>query len=335
MVHTFKTARIGCSDREVLRLGFGSMGLGGHFGQQDELSMEDVILEALERGVNFIDTARAYGASEKILGRALQRWKGPRPFLATKALPAAAPAGSPPGAGWQHPVSLATTYPRGAIRRSLEQSLEALGVDCVDLLQLHQYWPHWPDDEWREEVDALRQEGLISLVGVSVPDHRHDFAIHLVRSGMIDSVQTIINIFDPLALDSLVPLCQDAGVMVIARCILDEGGLTGAINSTTQFAREAWLYNYFDCLPREIYLERVERLRQFTPAFADSLAELAIRYVLSFPGVSVALCSMHVRDHLIANLQALERGRLPADVLSELRHRHRWIRNFYQARRYV
>jgi aryl-alcohol dehydrogenase-like predicted oxidoreductase len=214
-------------------------------------------------------------------------------------------------------------------------SLRELGLERVDLLQLHQYWAHWHNDDWLTELESLRREGLVRYIGISVPDHRHDLAILLVQAGLVDSVQTIVNIFDPLALDCLVPICASRGVGVIARCILDEGGLAGAIDSETHFARSAWLHGYFDCVPREIYLERVNKLRRFVPSVARSLAELAIRYVLSFPGVSVALCSMHIREHLAANVRALEAGPLPTEIVEELRHRDRWIRNFYQARRYV
>lgn len=296
--------------------------------------MEEVVLRALEKGVDFIDTAAAYGPSEEIIGRALRRWSGPKPFLATKALPSPQPMGVI-GAGWQHPVPCEAAYPRGSIRRSAERSLQALGVEQLDLLQLHQYWADWPDAAWLEEVAELRRAGLVRLVGISVPDHRHEMALPVVRSGLVDSIQTIINIFDPLALDCLVPLARRNGVGIIARCILDEGGLAGTLARDTKFSPADWIHGYFDCVPRDLYLARVDALRKFVPKYAASLAELAIRYVLSWPGVSVALCSMHVMDHLQSNLAALNAGPLPPEVADELRHRHRWIRNFYHERRYL
>jgi methylglyoxal reductase len=331
----FERAEFPGTGRSVLRLGFGAMGFGGHFGVSDPKLGVEVVLEALRSGVDFLDTARAYGDSEKILGEALRQWDGPQPFLATKAQPIPARATAPKGAGWQHPSDLKDTFPRGTIRQSLLASLRDLRLERVDLLQLHQYWAHWETEEWHSELEGLRREGLVRYIGISVPDHRHDLAISLVQAGLVDSVQTIINIFDPLALDSLVPICASRGVAVIARCILDEGGLAGAIDAETRFAPGDWLHGYFDSMPRAIYLAHVNRLRRFVPSVAHSLAELAIRYVLSFPGVSVALCSMHIREHLVANLLALEAGPLPSEIVEELRHRDRWIRNFYQARRYV
>ena len=334
-MQAFRRASFGHPAHAVTRLGFGAMGLGGHFGVQDPGYMEDVVLEALALGVNFIDTARAYGPSEKIVGRALRRWNGPRPLLATKALPGIPPAGASPGAGWQYPVPVDVAYPVGSIRNSLRRSLDELGTGSVDLLQLHQYWAHWDNSAWLDDLAALRAEGLVGAIGVSVPDHRPEMACTLVREGMVDSVQVIINIFDPLALDCLAPMAEARGIAIIARCILDEGGLTGFLRPDTHFAPDQWIHGYFDCVPRETYLRRVEALREFVPGYASSLAELAIRYVLSFPAVTVALSSMHLREHLHANLRALDAGPLPAPVLDKLRHHHRWIRNFYHARRHL
>ena len=85
-----------------------------------------------------------------------------------------------------------------------------------------------------EELLQLKQEGKIRGIGISLPDHRHDIAMPLIQSGQINSVQTVFNIFDPIALDCLVPICQN-DVAVIARCILDEGGLTGFLKEDSEF----------------------------------------------------------------------------------------------------
>lgn len=127
------------SDKRVSRLGYGAMGLAGLFGQYDEAYFIRSILLSLEQGINFIDTARAYGRSEEFIGKALKQWGGERPFLATKVLACAPLASMPPGSGWQHPVPSHIAYPPGRIRTSVEESLNQLGVGEVDLIQLHQY----------------------------------------------------------------------------------------------------------------------------------------------------------------------------------------------------
>ncbi|WP_248928387.1 aldo/keto reductase [Paenibacillus hamazuiensis] len=321
------------SDSNLFRLAYGAMGLGGVFGERDEGELIRSVHTAWEEGVNFIDTARAYGRSEEIIGKALKQWAGPKPFIATKALAAAAPAGAYPGMGWQYPLPLETTYPKGAIRRSAEESLRNLGVETIDLLQMHQYWAWDASDYWMEELLRLKEEGKIRYIGISVPDHRHELAFHLIPTGLIDSIQTIINIFDSQAFDCLVPLCQKHGVAVIARCIMDEAGLAGVIRTETTFDVSDYRHRYFDAVPREWYIAKVDRLRPFIPDYAISLADLAIRFVLSHPGVTVALASLQSLKHAKANIESAKRPPLPADVFNRLLYRHRWIKNFYQERR--
>lgn len=319
------------------KLGFGAMGLSGIFEDRNDEYMIRSVLYSLERGINFIDTARAYSRSEELLGRALKMWKGERPFIATKAAPLTPQTKKPSGVwGWHHPVSVESAYPKSSIRKSLEESLTHLQVDYVDLLQLHNYWGHWhPSEYWLDELDQLKQEGKCLNIGVSVPDHRHDLAIALVRSGRIDSVQTIFNIFDPLALDSLMPVCKENNVAVIARAILDEGGLAGLLSMQTKFSNEDWLYNYFDCLPREIYLQKLDAIKQFIPEHADNLAQLAIKFALLPDEISIALTSMHRHDYAKENIDLLEKPKLSHDVFDTLRYGHRWTRNFYQKRKYL
>jgi methylglyoxal reductase len=200
--------------------------------------------------------------------------------------------------GWGRPVSAESAFPKGWLRESAEISLQQLGVETIYLMQLHQYWPHWDRvDYWMDELLQLKQEGKIRGIGVSIPDQRHDIALTLVQSGKIDSVQTVFHIFDPLALDCLIPFCQENNVAVIARCILDEGGLTGFLKVDTEFEDGDFRKSYFDYLPRHLYIERVDRLREtFVPKYANSLAELAIKVVLHHPGVTTAISSIGV-DH--------------------------------------
>lgn len=323
--------------RSFPRLGFGAMGLSGIFGSYDDRYLIDSVLFALKKGIGFIDTARAYGRSEELLGKALKEWGGPRPFLATKALPVTPQNKPPPGVwGWHHPVEADVAYPPGQIARSLETSLQELGVDHVDLLQLHNYWGHWGcDGHWLDELQSLKEQGKARHIGVSLPDHRADLGIALAASGRIDSIQVLFHIFEPLALDCLIPVCQQHGVAVIARAILDEGGLAGNLRADTEFADDDWLKGYFDCLPREIYLRKVDALRAFLPQEADTLAELAIKFALQPEGVTVALTSMHVREYAQANIGTLKKPPLSASAFDALRYQHRWIRNFYQARKYL
>ncbi len=162
-------------------LGFGAMGFAGWFGPVDDNDAIRSLHTALELGANVIDTARAYGRSEQVVGAALRAWPDRRPFVATKIQPR----------GPQHqfgaPPPVEEAFPKGWVTQSCEKSLRELGLDTVDLMQLHLYWPTWGHDGyWMDELQALKQAGKARSIGISIPDHRHDSAISLVESGLID-----------------------------------------------------------------------------------------------------------------------------------------------------
>ena len=312
------------SGRLVSRLGFGAMGFAGWFGEQSEEEHIRALLLALERGVNFVDTARAYGASERILGEALRQWRGPAPFIATKV------EGLAGITQWGTPVPAEHAFPKGQVIASCETSLREMGLERIDLLQLHTYWANWgTNGAWMEELQQLKAQGKIGQIGISVPDHRSDMVLPIVMSGLIDSVQTIINIFDPTALEVLVPLCAQHRVAVIARCILDEGGLTGFLTPDTDFAEGDFRRDYFDAtMPRQAYIDKVDALRRFIPAEASSLAALALKFVLHDPDVTTAITSMHMAKFAEANIAAIDEPPLSEDVFQLLKTRHRLIKNF-------
>ena len=313
--------------RTVSKLGFGAMGFAGWFGPQDEGEAVRALHYALDSGVTFVDTARSYGESEAVVGRALRAWSGEPPIVATKV----ESLGS--RRRWGMPVDVEQVFPRGQVRASAHQSLKELGVDRLDLLQLHLWWPTWgTEGYWMDELQQLKTEGLVRHIGVSIPDHRSDLALGLVTSGLIESIQTIVNIFDPLALDALVPLCQQRGVAVIARCVLDEGGLTGAITEATTFAEGDYRHGYFDdTVPRSVYLQKLDALREFVPEHAPSLAALALKFVTQHDGITTALTSMHLPEYAAANIAAVDGPDLPDNIVDLLRTRHRFIKNFNNA----
>jgi methylglyoxal reductase len=317
---------------QVSRLCYGAMGLGGVFDSLDEKLMIRSVLDSLDQGVNFIDTARNYGESERILGRALREWKGEAPFISSKIQ-----SKGPGNLGWGQPIPVETAFPKGWLRESTEISLRELGIETIDLMQLHQYWPQWDRvDYWMEELLQLKEEGKIRFIGISLPDQRHDIGLSLVQSGKIDSVQTVYNIFDPLALDCLIPFCEENNVAVLARCVLDEGGLTGFLKEETTFSKGDFRENYFDYIPRQVYIDRVERLKEaFVPTYADSLTELAIKFALHHKGVTSALISMSSPRHANENIAAVDKAPLPDDVFEEIRRHYRWVRNLYETKYWI
>lgn len=309
---------------EVSRLGYGGFGLAGVFEQVDADAAVRSVLLALELGVDVIDVARAYGPAESLTGQALRRWSGPPPVIATKVESLG------PRSRWGIPPNIDEVFPPGHVTASTHASLRELGVDHIDLQQLHLYWPNWgTEGYWLDELVELRDAGLVGAIGVSLPDQRHDVGLPLVMAGAIDSVQTVINIFDPTALDCLVPASRDHEVAVIARCVLDEGGLSGFLAPDTAFADGDYRAGYFDQGPRSEYIARVDALRRFVPEHASSLAALALKFVLADPGVTTAVVTMHVEEFARANAAVLDEPPLDPAVVTELRHHHRWVRNFY------
>jgi len=311
--------------RPVSRLGYGGWGIAGAFGAVDRRTAVRSVLAYLEAGGNFIDTAREYGDSEERIGRALQEWTGEPPIVATKVL------SHGPRERWGRPVPVEAVFPRGSIRASLEESLRALGREHVDLLQLHLYWPTWGvEGDWLDELRALQSSGKISAIGVSLPDYRHDVGLEIAASGAISSVQSVVNIFDPRALDCLAPRAAAHGVALIARGVLDESGLAGVVEETTEFAEGDFRREFFTARTRREYVERVDELRRWVPGTAPSLAALAIRFVLSQPQVTSAIVSMQTEELVRQNMALAEAEPFPQETLELLGTRHRWTRNFFE-----
>ena len=181
-----------------------------------------------------------------------------------------------------------------------------------------------------EELQRLKAQGKVRHIGISVPDHRSDMVLPIVASGLIDSVQTIVNIFDPTALEVLVPLCAAQKVAVIARCILDEGGLTGLSDPRDGLPRRRFSPRLLrrDRAARELYREggRLASLRAGTRIVAGP--RLAIKFVLKDLGITTAITSMHVPAFADANIAAVEEPELDDDTFQKLMTRHRFIKNF-------
>ncbi len=311
--------------RPVSRLGYGAWAIAGAFGAVDRRTAVRSVLAYLEEGGNLIDTAREYGESEALLGQTLREWTGEPPVVATKIL------SHGPRERWGRPLPVDTVFPRGSIRTSLEQSLRELGREHVELAQLHLYWPTWGvDGYWLDELRELQSSGKAGAIGVSLPDYRHDVALELVASGEVDSVQTVVNIFDSRALDCLAPCAASGNVALLARGVLDESGLAGAVGEDTEFAVGDFRREFFTARSRREYVERIEELREWVPGTASSLAALAIRFVLSQPQVTSAIVSMQTEDLVRENMALLNEEPLPRGVVDRLATRHRWTRNFFE-----
>ena len=312
--------RFGRLGWQVGEIGYGMWGMGGWSGSDDERSMVS-LREGVRLGVNFFDTAWGYGEghSEGLLGRLVREHPDRRLYTATKV--------PPKNFTWpsRRGFTLDETFPPDHIREYAERSLENLGLERIDLLQFHVWEDAWARDErWRRAMDDLRREGLIEGVGISINRWEPWTALETLRTGAIDAVQVIYNIFDQAPEDELFPLCAERGVGVIARVPFDEGTLTGRLTKESRWPEGDWRNSYF--VPENLHasVDRAEALRPDVPE-GTTMPELALRFILAHPAVATVIPGMRTLEHVRANVAASDGGRLPDELRARLR-RHRWDR---------
>jgi aryl-alcohol dehydrogenase-like predicted oxidoreductase len=305
---------------QVSEIGYGMWGMAGWTGSEDEQSRRALQL-AVDLGCNFFDTAFAYGEghSERLLGELVRANPGTKLYTATK-LP-------PKNRRWpaRRGDVLADAFPPEHIREYAEKSLRNLGLPSIDLLQFHVWEDDWADDErWQRALDDLKRQRLVGGVGVSVNRWEPENVLRTLRSGLIDAVQVIYNIFDQAPEDELFPLCRELKVAVIARVPFDEGSLTGTLTKDSRWPEGDWRNGYF--VPENLIpsVERADALKPLVPA-GSSLPEMALRFILSNPDVATVIPGMRKPEHVRGNLAASDAGPLPAELRARLRG-HRWDR---------
>lgn len=321
-----KTRLLGRTGFKVSEIGYGAWGIGGsQWMGAGERSSLAALRKAIELGINFIDTALAYGDgnSERLVGRAVREMEAREIYIATKVPPKNGLWPARPG------IALAEVFPRDYIIESTGRSLKNLGVDSIDLLQLHVWNPEWIGrEEWRRAFEDLKTSGKVRAVGVSINDHQPDSALEIINTGLIDTVQVIYNIFDQTPEEKLFPLCREKNIGVIARVPLDEGALTGKITEETEFPEGDFRNFYFRDDRKKQVVERVNSLITELEYPAEQLPELALRFCITNPAVSTVIPGMRSIENVAKNSTVPGQGPLPEKVLAILK-RHAWDRNFY------
>jgi len=322
-----KFRTLGRTGFTVSEIGYGAWGIGKSMwvGAEDELSLK-ALHRAADLGLNFIDTALAYGNghSERLVGK-FSKERSERIVVATKI---------PPKNGhWpaRKGTPLREAFPAEYIVERTETSLRNLGADAIDLQQLHVWTDEWTDDgEWYDALSRLREQGKVRFFGVSINDHDPASALRLVGSGKVDTVQVIYNIFDQSPEAELFPLCQKMNVGVLARVPLDEGGLTGSISASSTFPKGDFRNGYFRGSRKRRVAARVDSLRPLLGAEASTIAELALKFCLHHEAVSTVIPGMRSIKNVEANCAAPDGRALSAQTVENLRE-HRWPRNFYSS----
>ena len=307
---------------QVSEIAFGAWQLGGQWEAVDDEASVRTLVHAYESGINFVDTAQMYGLghSETVIGESLRRWSGDRVYVATKIQPTQ----------WPSPHDdaplMAGRYPEAHLRDGVEAALTRLGVERLDLLQLHCWIADGlRDREWLEVLEALRSEGKIDKIGVSIRDYRPDEGVELAELGLVDAIQVIFNMFEQRPVDALFPAGGRTNTAFIDRVALDSGSLSGSWTAQT---RDGWREG---SVPRQRFdetLARVEELKALCAPYYETLAEAALRYALSAPEVSTVIAGMSSARTVDRNVAYSDGEPFPDELRAAL-VAHRWPRNYY------
>lgn len=315
-----KYRRFGRMGWMVSEVGYGMWGMGSWSGSNDEESLNS-LQRAVDLGSNFFDTAWGYGEgrSEGLLGRLVRANPSRRLYTATK-IP-------PRNFKWpsRREFTLDDCFPPEHIEEYVHKSIENSGLESFDLMQFHTWEDSWVDDDrWAKKMDELRHQGLFKAVGISVNRWEPWNGVRTVRSGLVDSVQVIYNIFDQNPEDELFPACREMDVAVIARVPFDEGTLTGTLTRESTWPEGDWRNTYF--VPENLLasVERADALKPLVPE-GMTMPMMALRFILNNPTVSTIIPGMRKIRHVETNIAASDAGPLPRDLHAQLRQ-HRWDR---------
>ena len=319
-----KKRKIGNSGPEVSEIGFGAWAIGGSWGKQLEEDSQLGLETALNRGVNFIDTAAGYGngKSEKIIGEFLKS-RSERVYVCTKTPPA-------PGKWPPSPYcKIEERYSEKYLRENVEERLSNLQVESLDVLLLHTWTRAWNDKPVAlKTLQKMKSEGLIKQVGISTPEHDQNCVVQLMRDGMVDVLQVIYNIFEQESAAQLFPVAQETGTGIIVRVAFDEGVLTGKYTGKETFGIDDFRSNYFAGDRLERGVRRTEAIKKEFKESGYTMPELALKFALSHEAVSTVIPGIRNQSQAIMNTSVSGLPELSDDILIRLRE-HTWNRGFW------
>jgi aryl-alcohol dehydrogenase-like predicted oxidoreductase len=305
-----ETRRLGRSDLDVSRVAFGAWAIGGlMWGGADESDALDAVAAALDAGINTIDTAPVYGCgrSEEIVGRAL-RGRRDGVVIATKC-----------GLRWDRfegPVRFDTPTPDGgrlrvhynlrpdSLREECEASLRRLGVDTIDLYQIHWPSPVDPLEDAFEALLRLRDEGKVRWLGVSNFD-AEQLAVARTCPAVV-AAQPPYSLVDRRSDAEVLPFCREHGLGVVAYSPMGRGLLTGRVGPERRFAESDHRSEHpsFSATNRARVAEALVRAEPMAARHEASLANLAVAWVLATPGVTAALVGARTAAQVKENARA-------------------------------
>jgi len=315
-----KYRRFGRIDWQVSEVGYGMWGMAGWTASDDEQSAKSLDL-AVEKGVNFFDTAWGYGEghSEELLGKLVKRHPSKKLYTASKI----------PPKNFQWPAkpeyAFEESYPTEHIMEYTHKTLKNLGLEQIDLMQFHTWDDGWSNrEEWQRAIEDLKTSGKVAAMGISMNRWEPENGIKALKTGLLDAVQVIYNIFDQAPVDNLFPLCKELDIATIARVPFDEGTLTGTMTKETTFPEGDWRGTYF--VPENLIssVEHADALRPLIPE-GMTMAEMALRFILMNDNVGTTIPGMRKQRNVLANT-ATSDGKLLSNELYKELLKHRWDR---------
>jgi aryl-alcohol dehydrogenase-like predicted oxidoreductase len=309
-----QTRRLGKTGFEISEIGFGAWAIGGSWGETDDDESLAALNAAVDAGVNFIDTADVYGdgRSERLIGQLLKE-RSEKLVVATKMA--------------RRGNLDVREYTYDTFRGWLERSRENLGVETIDLVQLHcPPWDTYYTPSVFEACDRLVEDGLIASYGVSV--EKVEEALKAIEYPGVASVQIVFNLFRQRPAELFLEQARQRDVGVIARVPLASGLLTGKLRPDTHFDPEDHrvanrhgqqfdVGETFAGVDYETGLAAVEELRPLVPDGA-TLAQLALRWILRFPQITTVIPGAKTPDQARANIAAADLPDLSSEALGTI-----------------
>jgi len=307
---------LGRTGWNISTVSFGAWAIGGSWGAVDEAEAMAALNRALDVGINFFDTADVYGdgRSERLIGELRRSRKEPF-YVATKA-------------GLRLDPQTVDGFTRENLSAFVDRSLQNLGVDAIDLLQLHSP----PTDVYyRPEVfgalEDLVRAGKVRFCGVSV--NRVEEGLKAIEYPIIQSVQIVYNIFRQRPAELFLPEAKRRGVGVLARLPLSSGMLTGKLHKDTRFAdNDHRTYNRkgeafdrgetFSGVDYDVALEAVQQLAPLVPAPA-TMAQWALRWILMNEAITCVIPGGRRPAQIEENVGAAELAPLAPEVMAAVR----------------
>ena len=329
---------LGKTGLKIAEVGMGTWQLAGKpwgWDAPDESESEKALYRYVELGGNFIDTAYVYGradepgeesgnhTSEELIGSFLKESKNTGKIIIATKIP-------PKNRFWpaHFGIPISEVFPNDYIEKMVDESLKALSLDTVDLMQFHVWQDDFAkDDGWKNTIQKITQKGKVKHWGISINDYQPSNCLKTLDTGLISTIQFIFNIFHQKPTEKLLPYAKKNNIGLIARVPLDEGGLSGRLTLDTRFTDDMRSI-YFRPDRLQEFIPRIEKLEKILGVEAQSLPELALRYLLSFDELTTVIPGTRKVKYVDANTSVSD-GRILSEKLLQQLKQHAWERNFY------